>query len=75
MHEATAGGVQFDKTHFQLEMDEKNNSFKIENVDKDLKVSNTSATQFLAIEAVRTLGVHAYPQFELDEQFKLLRKK
>ena len=41
----------------------------------ELKVRNKSTTQLLAKEAVRTLGVHACPQLQWEEEFKVMKEK
>ena len=75
LREAPAGRFQFDNIHlFSWKWMRVNGKFKIENVDSKLKPSNTSMTQFLVKEAVRTLGVCAFPQLQWDEQFKVTKK-
>ena len=53
LHEATTDRVQFDKLIFlSWKWMRTNSKFKIENVNVELKVSNTSINQFLAKEVV-----------------------
>ena len=63
LHEATTGRVQFDKTYFfSWKCKTENGKFKIENIERDLKVNNTSIIQLKVKEAIRTLGVHICPK-------------
>ena len=63
LYEAIAGRVQFDNTHvFSWKCIRANEKFEMENVDVELKVSNTTRTQFLGKEEVRTLGLHVCPK-------------
>ena len=66
-YEDTTGRVQFDTTiFFSWKSNRINGKFEIEIIDSKVKFSNIKITQFLAIEAVRTLGVHVCPQLQWD---------
>ena len=49
--------------------------FKIENVECELKVNNTSMIQLKAKEAIRTVGCHTCPHSPWDIQFKCMKDK
>ena len=74
LHEDTEGRVQFDKTSFfSWKWMRRNGKVEMENVDIELKVSNTSMAQSLGKESVRTLGVQVCPQLQQEEQFKFMK--
>ena len=76
LHKATEGCVQCDETYyFSWKWKRTNGKFESVTIECELKVNKKIIKQLSTKDAIRTLGVHMCPQFQWNDQFKVMKDK